>query len=46
MNVEMKWFDERIAIVETFAAGKIDGEFQTLNDTPFSRENGGRLWCW
>ncbi|MEL6788899.1 MAG: aliphatic sulfonates ABC transporter substrate-binding protein, partial [Cyanobacteria bacterium J06607_15] len=33
VNVEMKWFDGYLDSMEAFAAGKLDGNFQTLNDT-------------
>ncbi|QEY31913.1 aliphatic sulfonate ABC transporter substrate-binding protein [Synechococcus sp. RSCCF101] len=33
VNVEMQWFDGYVQSMETFAAGKIDGNSQTLNDT-------------
>ena len=33
VNVEMKWFDGYIESMEAFAAGQIDGNCQTLNDT-------------
>ena len=33
VNVEMKWFDGYIESMETLAAGQIDGNCQTLNDT-------------
>jgi len=32
-NVELKWFDGYIQSMETFAAGQIDANCQTLNDT-------------
>jgi NitT/TauT family transport system substrate-binding protein len=32
-NVEMKWFDGYLASMEAFAAGQLDGNSQTLNDT-------------
>ncbi|MEM1367908.1 MAG: ABC transporter substrate-binding protein [Cyanobacteria bacterium P01_H01_bin.15] len=32
-NVEMKWFDGYLASMEAFAAGQLDGNCQTLNDT-------------
>ena len=31
VNVQMKWFDGYVQSMETFAAGKIDGNSQTLN---------------
>ena len=45
MNVEMKWFDGYVQSMETFAAGKIDGNSQTLNDTIsfLPGENGGEV---
>ena len=33
VNVEMKWFDGYIESMEALAAGQIDGNCQTLNDT-------------
>lgn len=33
VNVEMRWFDGYIASMEAFAAGQLDGNTQTLNDT-------------
>jgi NitT/TauT family transport system substrate-binding protein len=33
VNVEMKWFDGYLESMEAFAAGQIDGNCQTLNDT-------------
>ena len=33
VNVEMKWFDGYLASMEAFAAGQLDGNCQTLNDT-------------
>ncbi len=33
VNVEMKWFDGYLESMEAFAAGKLDGNCQTLNDT-------------
>ncbi len=33
VDVEMKWFDGYIESMEAFAAGQIDGNSQTLNDT-------------
>lgn len=33
VNVEMKWFDGYLASMEAFAAGQLDGNSQTLNDT-------------
>jgi len=33
VNVEMKWFDGYIESMEALAAGKLDGNSQTLNDT-------------
>ncbi len=33
VNVEMKWFDGYIESMEAFAAGQLDGNCQTLNDT-------------
>ncbi len=33
VNVEMKWFDGYIQSMEALAAGQIDGNCQTLNDT-------------
>ena len=32
-NVELKWFDGYLESMEAFAAGRIDGNSQTLNDT-------------
>lgn len=32
-NVEMKWFDGYLPSMEAFAAGQLDGNCQTLNDT-------------
>ncbi|MEL6327557.1 MAG: ABC transporter substrate-binding protein [Cyanobacteria bacterium J06626_23] len=32
-NVEMKWFDGYLESMEAFAAGQLDGNCQTLNDT-------------
>ena len=32
-NVELKWFDGYVESMEAFAAGKLDGNTQTLNDT-------------
>lgn len=32
-NVELKWFDSYIASMEALAAGQLDGNCQTLNDT-------------
>ena len=32
-NVELKWFDGYLASMEAFAAGQLDGNSQTLNDT-------------
>ena len=32
-NVELKWFDGYLASMEALAAGQIDGNCQTLNDT-------------
>lgn len=32
-NVEMRWFDGYIESMEAFAAGQLDGNTQTLNDT-------------
>ena len=32
-NVEMKWFDGYVESMEAFAAGQLDGNSQTLNDT-------------
>ena len=32
-NVELKWFDGYLESMEAFAAGKLDGNCQTLNDT-------------
>lgn len=32
-NVELKWFDGYLASMEAFAAGQLDGNGQTLNDT-------------
>ncbi len=45
VNVEMKWFDGYVQSMETFAAGKIDGNSQTLNDTIsfLPGENGGQV---
>lgn len=45
VNVEMKWFDGYVQSMETFAAGKIDGNSQTLNDTIsfLPGENGGEV---
>ena len=45
VNVEMKWFDGYLPSMETFAAGKIDGNSQTLNDTIsfLPGENGGEV---
>ena len=41
----MKWFDGYVQTMETFAAGKIDGNSQTLNDTIsfLPGENGGEV---
>jgi NitT/TauT family transport system substrate-binding protein len=33
LNVELKWFDSYIASMEALAAGQLDGNSQTLNDT-------------
>lgn len=33
VNVELKWFDGYLASMEAFAAGQLDGNCQTLNDT-------------
>ncbi|MEO0769531.1 MAG: ABC transporter substrate-binding protein [Cyanobacteria bacterium J06649_4] len=33
VNVEMRWFDGYIESMEAFAAGQLDGNTQTLNDT-------------
>lgn len=33
VNVELKWFDSYIASMEALAAGELDGNSQTLNDT-------------
>jgi len=33
LNVEMKWFDGYLESMEAFAAGQLDGNCQTLNDT-------------
>lgn len=33
VDVEMKWFDGYIESMEAFAAGQLDGNCQTLNDT-------------
>jgi len=45
VNVQMKWFDGYVQSMETFAAGKIDGNSQTLNDTIsfLPGENGGEV---
>ena len=45
VNVEMKWFDGYLQSMETFAAGKVDGNSQTLNDTIsfLPGENGGEV---
>lgn len=45
VNVEMKWFDGYIESMETFAAGQIDCNSQTLNDTIsfLPGENGGEV---
>ncbi|NEZ60138.1 ABC transporter substrate-binding protein [Adonisia turfae] len=32
-NVELKWFDGYLSSMEAFAAGQLDGNSQTLNDT-------------
>ncbi len=32
-NVELKWFDGYLASMEALAAGQLDGNGQTLNDT-------------
>ena len=32
-NVKLKWFDGYLASMEAFAAGQLDGNCQTLNDT-------------
>ncbi len=32
-NVELKWFDDYLESMEAFAAGQLDGNCQTLNDT-------------
>ena len=33
INVQMKWFDNYLDSLESFAAGQLDGNCQTLNDT-------------
>ncbi|MEL6161154.1 MAG: ABC transporter substrate-binding protein [Cyanobacteria bacterium J06623_5] len=33
VNVEMRWFDGYVESMEAFAAGQLDGNCQTLNDT-------------
>ena len=33
VNVEMRWFDGYLESMEAFAAGQLDGNCQTLNDT-------------
>jgi NitT/TauT family transport system substrate-binding protein len=33
VNVQLKWFDSYIASMEALAAGQLDGNCQTLNDT-------------
>lgn len=33
VNVELKWFDGYVESMEAFAAGQLDGNAQTLNDT-------------
>ncbi|MDJ0594863.1 MAG: ABC transporter substrate-binding protein [Pleurocapsa sp. MO_226.B13] len=33
VNVQMKWFDGYLESMEAFAAGQLDGNCQTLNDT-------------
>ncbi len=33
VNVEMKWFDGYLESMQAFAAGQLDGNCQTLNDT-------------
>lgn len=33
VNVEMRWFDDYLKSMEAFAAGQLDGNTQTLNDT-------------
>ncbi len=33
VNVQMKWFDSYVGSMEALAAGEIDGNSQTLNDT-------------
>lgn len=33
VNVELKWFDGYVESMEAFAAGRLDGNAQTLNDT-------------
>jgi NitT/TauT family transport system substrate-binding protein len=33
INVQMKWFDGYLESMEAFAAGQLDGNCQTLNDT-------------
>jgi len=33
LNVKLKWFDSYIASMEALAAGQLDGNCQTLNDT-------------
>ncbi len=33
VNVEMRWFDGYLQSMEAFAAGQLDGNSQTLNDT-------------
>jgi NitT/TauT family transport system substrate-binding protein len=33
LNVELRWFDSYIASMEALAAGQLDGNSQTLNDT-------------
>ncbi|MEM9135862.1 MAG: ABC transporter substrate-binding protein [Cyanobacteria bacterium P01_F01_bin.42] len=33
VNVELRWFDDYLKSMEAFAAGQLDGNSQTLNDT-------------
>jgi NitT/TauT family transport system substrate-binding protein len=39
VNVELKWFDGYVESMEAFAAGQLDGNAQTLNDTISFAEN-------
>ena len=38
-NVELRWFDGYLASMEALAAGQLDGNCQTLNDTISFAEN-------